>query len=805
MLADAAALCGWCADFWRDETDHYSNGVRIHYAVDVDVIMMYADAENNRVYGRVFSQADDVSGLVTALVGDFVLQRLVQPFSAADEATTMQSQPLMLIPPHGAELQRVADAISSEEAGLTGDEARRFVDAKDALSVRLHGLSFDAAVEVFLSFLSEHAPKLQNLLFGQSGNAARMAQLNLLPLGRLVGLRGHPAFKGEGCLSPPPLRDAAGRDTSEMLKVADDWYQLMLEGSQQLSPFRRSRVDDDAWVLASLQWANTDAVRRGLKQRLVLITGTPRILDAGKKRKAFHDGFDTFADAYLRDPRAFMGAKQFFAPYKGDGRDTKFRILEWMAVLFPNAIRQQRMQAQLNMDQGSTVQVDANMPDVRAITGGEALNPAVDILLSKGYRQVQGAHFPEDALSEWCDVVRHTHSQVVLQRQQDVRSRVLADLLKGLPDSGGDRFEHLMNCLSKRVQQSFSNLYLTTGVIGVEQLLDSHSSMRGVPALRFDLPEYKDAQGQCDALADQLFKKEGRPKSFDLARMYEQLAKDDDSNYHAHVLHAFVYASCGRWFSARTLCRVALLVVDSLRKADTDRRTGREAAYLMAVAERRLAIDEQKLQLAVSALNEAKRRSRGDEVQDVRFASEELAQVVTRQQLAHFKRDDTSNFNPAPVLERAQRLCEAATSGAEPRAVRRWVVRQSVTNGLLAALMAADAGMYSPQTVGSARKLMAILKSERLAPQLSTSSEQSQLYPDEISDYIWLVSAAKFESQPRAAEARQVLANWALSTRPQSLLPFEQERYRRFMLLAGVDPAITTGRTIDPESGGTVR
>ena len=54
MLADAAALCGWCADFWRDETDHYSNGVRIHYAVDVDVIMMYADAENNRVYGRVF-------------------------------------------------------------------------------------------------------------------------------------------------------------------------------------------------------------------------------------------------------------------------------------------------------------------------------------------------------------------------------------------------------------------------------------------------------------------------------------------------------------------------------------------------------------------------------------------------------------------------------------------------------------------------------------------------------------------------------------------------------------------------------
>ncbi len=792
MLAEAAALLGSCANFWRDESDHLSKGMRIHYAVDVDVVLMYCDPETttkqNR--GRIFSQADDVSELVNSLVGDFILQRFVWPVAMTANANAVTTEPLVLIPPHDEELKRVVLSISKKVAATTNSDVRQIGAAKSGLLKRLEDRQGESVDEAFLSFLSEHAPQLHNLLLGLSGPAATMARLNMLPPRRLVAMEKHLAFLGDASLKLPPSREALGGDASKMKDFATDWYRLMasspeqkLHLKQETSGFRREGIDDDARVLATLQWVNEDAACRSINRRLVLITLTDRIHEAGKQRAASHEGYDSFAAAYLRDPRAWMGSKSFFAPHGEVGNETRFSLLDWMATLFPNSIHQSR--SQLTTGDGSTVTVNAEMPDLRSVIHGDAFDSALRVLLSNRYRSIQEKSFPESALDEWRKVVRDTHTQAVLDSQHKARSKRLRELLDAMPRTDEGRFQHLMDGLAKQVQNSFSNLYLATGVIGVEQVLDEASNIKGLPALRFGA-QFEQARRICDSLTDDLFEKKRQGKPFDVGEMYSALAKEDDSNYHAHVLHAFVYASAGRWFSVRALCRVALLVVDALPGELAGRRTGREAAYLLAVAERRLADSRTRLKHARDALANARKRAGERQASDIRFESEAFAQNVTERQLEHFRDVPANPVDPTTDLREAHRICDLITSAQEPPAVRCWVLRQAVTNGLLSALIALDGGMpLSDEAQQLARKLVSVLELEHLSPKLSWSDEVRR-YRDGISDFVWLVAVASFEPNALKTEAQKMLAGLTPPPKEENIRFLEPRRFQRFLRLVGV-------------------
>lgn len=797
MLSDAATLCGWCAGHWNDETDRTEHNTKLHYAVDADVITMYSDPDRNRDNGKVFAQADEVSELVASLVGDFILHRLPGSLTGTDSDSASPAGALILIPPHNIELRSMVIAISGKVAKLSNRGLSTLVkQEKTALEKRLDGLDTDAATAEFLKFLSTHAADLHNLLLGETGAAAEMARLNLLPRHRLATPQKLPAFGNPNSLASPPLRDGVHPETISVQALADKWQDLMLMSEPpNLSPFKQNKVTGDAWALATLQWVNADAVQRNLKQRLILITGTQRLLDAGNERPASHDGFQNFAEAYLRDARALMGAKTFFALPGSNASDMKFRILEWMSVLFPNAVRQQRVVPNDAGHQALSVRVEVSLPDVQRISTGTELDGALDILIKQGYRRDEALKFPDSALKEWREVVSGTHSQMVLQHQKNVSE----DLLKGMRHgrvtaTGRDRLEHLLGALSKQVQQSFVKLYLATGVIGVEQLLDKSLSIRGLPALRFDEP-YKTAHKIFEKLAYEIFK-DPRPDKIDLAEMYDELYREDDSNYHAQVLHAFVYASSGRWLSARTLCLAALVVADTLPEPMRKRRCGREAAYLLAVAERRLAVNEKMLEPARIALKNARAdRSVDDEADDLRFESEEFAQDITQQQMVYFSDRRIFFINPLHELGRALQLCEKMLrKEREHGPIRRWVIRQTVTNGLLVALMAVDSGLRLSQIVGMARKLVSILKEEKMAPTIGSTASVAQLYKDEISDFIWLVAVAQFEKPPTSSGARAGLKNWSLSEQSHAKLPFESSRYERLMRLVAVEPIIVKPR-----------
>jgi hypothetical protein len=797
MLTEAAALTNWCARHWDDETDRAENGTRIHYAVDVDVVTFYSDPSMAGDRSFVFSDANEISEAIAGLTADFVLHRLSGSYSSSPDSSAPEGtlEPLILIPPHGAELQRVVMAISNDATSKVRQELDTLKTERAELKRRLDGLDATSSTRAFLEFIAERTPTLANLISGQTGAAAQMTALNILPRGRLTSLTAHPAFSGEDGLALPPTLHGSPAQKEQLLAAADVWQRRMLKlHSNAPGPWMLNRIADDAQALAALEWINADAVKRGTKRRLVLVTATQRILQAGLNSPASHPGFQSFGDAYLRDMRSVLGAKSLFSVPNSNASDTTFRVLEWMSVLFPKSVLQERVLSSNAAGDQLSVKVDVNLVNVADIINGKELDRSLKILNETGYRSDPGLAFPDSALAEWRSVVSGTFSEIVLSRKKRTSAQRLKRIATGAgKTSGAELLTNLLAALGRQVKRSFADLYLSTGVIGVEQLLEPNLSVRGLPALRFDTDEFRQSQQVFETLATQLFAIP-RPQQIDLQDLYQTLQNEDESNYSALVIHAFIYASSGRWFSARTLCRVALLVVDALEPAQRGTRSGREAAYLMAVAERRLAISISKLELARAALKDALDRCVGEaEKQDPRFKSEMLAQDVTRSQMAYFGTAHAKAEDAIPTLNRASQICEQVLRDQrETQSIHSWVIRQAVTNGLLSALMEAESGMRRPPTIGHSRKLIGLLEQEKMAPKLEPTQYNGEHFKDEISDFVWLIAVAKFEPVARANKARTILTAWRPTAQTHAMLAFEKQRFVRLLNAVGVEPPAAT-------------
>ena len=284
-----------------------------------------------------------------------------------------------------------------------------------------------------------------------------------------------------------------------------------------------------------------------------------------------------------------------------------------------------------------------------------------------------------------------------------------------------------------------------------------------------------------------------RPGRERLQQLYAEFRGHDLSDYHADLLLAFVFAIAGKWPQVRVQCYLAMLGIElsRLRGRLPDRASGlpvdgREASYLLAVAERRLLHGERGLEQARAALSEAMSSpSAVAQPADLRFDSESLAQFVAETQIAQRGRIRRDQFDSS--LARALVLVEQARQELN-HPVRRWVVRQAVTNGLLLAIFALELQMLPvPQLEAQSRVLVKALHDEGLAPDLENRG--LQLYPDGVSDFVWLVTTVLFVSAA-SDQSRETAREWIRQKYLDlDTLPFasslERNRHRRLLKLAG--------------------
>ena len=766
----AANLMLRCDGYWRDDHDRRL-GIEIDYAIDVDVIALFSDPRAKSKYAKVFDsdEVDGTQSLLARMLGEFILTQLPGVDAKASDPGS-----LLILSPHDDELDRMILAIA--------ERARTETSTVENLLLEF-GNSVDESrldnVEALATEIIERAPEIVEKFAIAEGSHLEARRLASLPRGRLLNaarfskyLKADARGSWKGDDSPlPPRGDIDSPERARFLEMTSQWRERL--SAQMTGRKPQYALRGDAIALATIQWANECFARHKVKRRLVLITGSEHLFNAAKAARVI--GKD-FAPEFLRHPLAFAASHDFFAQSDvalvEGAIDARLALLHWLNLFFPEVVRQEG-------DYGFSV--DKAVLDQIASNEDPDFSRAVTLLRKSESKNTDDLRaFPDGMIRNWRSVIRSATIYDELTRSEsDPLSSI--DRFKALLSShfsAGGSIAELANEIKQRTESSLSALLLNTSRLGVMQLRNAPKLMRGFPALRFDAP-YEAAQSIADELTDAFLNQAALDVRLDVARLYDELHKIDDADYHALVIHALAYAGTEHWFGARTLCLSAIGVSDRIPENERNFRLGREAAYLLAVAQRRLAESPDDLVLASNALSEARRRDPASTQEDIRFAAEELAQVAWRWQYAFYVKNDVLVIDFATYFESIRSLLRRANREPLP-AVKNWVTRQLTTNAIFVGLLRLQI-FPDTESTDSSREFLEILKARELSPDWVGTVGKGP-HCDEVSDFAyWVATAVWPESPTNAARAKQHINE--LRTPSRRLPSFDKQRKGKLIAL----------------------
>lgn len=685
LVKSAARLARYCAGLLAD-VDSRQAGWKIYYAVDSDIIGLYLAPERRANYADVFDRNDT---LLARLIGDYLLLE----FGAAE------ADPLFIVPPHDEQVARMmlriteqyiddVDEVDSAFGKLTSEKVADDIGAMQ---------SADLA-----TWLIENASVLIEVFDGRSGPGAELRRFTALGDDRLRNIEQYVDAAQPWAFPLPNPTDQLA-DITEFSEVVARWRRSLAVHRSRRQP--RYSVDEDAIVLATIEWLNRSM--EGDRRAIVLVTGTSGIWsaaasDAHRVTCGRHAG-KRFSDAYIRHPQAFMANRDFFFHRAPGDDEPVFNLVAWLNLVFPNVLTVGEWGSAV-ADVSRLPLTDSPVAPVPSANRG-----------TEGVGKVQRERQTKDdrtVISEWSTQVKAAAvARKVDLSMQDWSDRAtqLLEWLQGHMSDGWS-LERLRSDITSRAVQSLSTLYSSTVWLGLwSRLRRSPESARGIPALRFE-PPYELAQECYRIVVDAMHAdtdQQARAESLNLQEMFAKLRTVDDSNYLSHVIHALAYSTKGHWYATRTLCKIALRITKDLPVEARGSRLGREAAYLLAVAERRLARSIEDLATARQHLQDAIDKRDVGAPADLRFASEALSQDVAEFNFRYFVLNVETDVATAArsVIDRGLALLESI--GTEPLPeVQRWVEQQIVTVILNVAMVAAEFATPYPDIVQRARLVL---------------------------------------------------------------------------------------------------
>jgi hypothetical protein len=777
MISDVAKLMLRCAGYLSDRQAE-TNGWKVFYAVDADVIKLYLAPTEKSEYATVFGEAEhaDTRNLLARMMGDFIFR----DFRSAG-ANGGRIGALFTVPPHNEELKTIIFALSRRLIDAADQVERKMDVVLAQLCARVKG---DEPTEV-AQWLIDAAPMLVEVFDGRSGPRAELARFEALEESRLLNLERYEENSPPWAFPLPRLEDNP-EDFEDFKNVFSAWKERLAEHkSFHQSP---KGVIRDAYALATIELLNKRMSSE--HRKLVLVTGTHSILTAAKDHLVQQTGQppDSFADLYIRHPQSFMADASFFGSGPGGEpslhTDSAFNLMDWLDLFFPNAAQESSGQRTPLIDRAVLREFTK-----RTDTG---FHDAVNLLAASESAGGQKNGFPESILNEWRTQV-HTAS---VSRNIDspesggmLRARDLINWLRERIDQGFT-LQQLRTDLAKRAVQSLSSLYSSTSWLGLWSSTGPiRDRIRGIPALRFD-GDFQLARDYCQKVVDAMRAssrghEEGKAVNVDMAEVYSRLFKIDDSHYHGHVIHALAYATKGDWHATQTLCRIALRTADGLPDREKRDRKGREGAYLLAIAERRLALKVKDLDVAKRYLEEAELRDNVGGPKDNRFLSEAIAIDIAKLNFKVFVgKDRSSVFEELErVLPRAVELLKLTES--DPlKPAREWVRQQVLTNVLNLALIARDENLTLPQATLDHVCFFVSAANDNLLQGGSFARDR-----DAVAEFIYLAAAIVFGSDPTARRAAMTKLN---DLNFPTYSPFDKTREATFRQLAA--------RAVLPES-----
>ena len=747
LIKKAAHLATYCAGYLRD-LESKRTGWEIFYAIDADIVGLYLDPSTHKHYAGVFDKGD---ALLARLIGDFLLLEFSESGSPEELGA------LLIIPPHDDEISRMLLGITDKIIKSTEIVGSRL----DDLWSQRCDTSGKQGNQQIANWMIDNAQDLIAIFDSKSGPALELSRFAKLADDRLVNIESY-IVRTHDWAFPLPNRTDELPDLESFSGLVEKWRcRLHKHRSPKQS---KKNVDEDALVLGTLQWVNQKLELAAEKKRVLLVTGTPGIWAAAKEENhnisSDINHSKDFSDAYIRHPLAFLADQYFFFRKSENSPEPAFKLVDWLNLVFPNVLRVS--------DTGVLV------ADVSELPGGNRSN-ALD---STGKRGVQTGtpapkHDVKSILSEWetqiraAAVVRRVNIQ---ESEWTDRAKKLLDWMHEKTDAGWS-VEQLRSAINRRAVESLSALYSSTVWISLwSRLRPLKEQARGIPALRFE-HKYAKAQEYCRLMIDAVrWNGDGSHQNkLDLQSIHQNLSKDDPTHYQSHVMHALTYATKGHWYATR-----AMRIADNLPDQSRGYIRGREAAYLLAIAERRIARLVGDLVTARNCLDEAKRRQNPDEPFDVRFLSEAFAQDTAEFNFQFFVDNaGVSEEYRRSLFETGLRLLSSLDSEPLPE-VQDWVGQQVVTNVLSAGMAIYSQG--SPQTSPIASDIGKVLERVERCDRL-----RKAITTDGVANFVYTAALAIFSRN--AQERKDANARLVTLFFPAPR-PFDPAREKLFKALA---------------------
>lgn len=775
VINDAGKLLQRCAGY-RFDLDEQADGWKIHHAIDTDVFVNYLLPTQNYKHGKLFTTDRRLSQIVVLMTCEYIVRELV---TAAGSGKGQ----LLVISPHDQEINSNMLRLQLELHELH----HQLRHSPEQLEVALNAVrNHNITNQEIASLLVNDAAEFVRIMKKADGPQGAIHRFTDLPPSRLINLVRYKEPQGDGSIFefPSVPQNAKHKEFRTFSDRECQWQEALKQGAHSkpsgtarmrppkgLRTKSPSAVRTDAQVLTTLEWIN--ATLEPQRRRVVLITGSDYLYTAAADSTLPPNPWmshppQSFETHYLRHPQAFFGDDQFFSEPNGEGtgRGMGLKVLEWLNTLLPQYVGIKPW------NELSAGEANANL----------AMSPRRWHRVALQARQIAAglkeSRDPDEQVrsfvTDWSKQLRMLaveNGMTVASR--DVHTPRIVRIVKELRLAAGADWtvEKFREYLTDQARESMHKLFFSTAFLGVLVLRTEESRVRGIPALRFN-GAHKAAQEKCTYMQGLMFVGKA---DIDLHVLYKELGEGDPDNYHAHVLHAYAYAIRGHWSASCTFCRFAISVADTiLAKDPEDDRRGREACYLMSVAQRRLAHDakhprdgQRQLESARQNLEEARRRDTPGMPPDPRFDSEALAFDVSSLLLRRFGTlyiTPETEDNPLSLLREKLPVAKALLTrleGEPLREVMAWITRQIFTNILTLALLA-EIDARDAANVAHRADLMALIE---LFRERNLSPDTPNGRRDQLSDIIYWAAVIVFDKDvERAQRARKHLGEVDVST-----------------------------------------
>lgn len=586
LLTDAALQALFMRSRRQDLEDE-GLGLKFVYGVDANVVRFWGNPRShssNRVnhVGRIFRTDEDRLATATSWgLLTFIFEHIGRG-----------KYPLLVIPPIDTELAAILEALHDADPDKPRPEVR----------LELEKLTERLKKDLTPTELGKLNLKLQDLLLqeiGEHGEFRRMLLLfTRLVLARLDDVKGR---------LPDDLREVLLPSRA----VLSQWYEYgkarsgegrgenRLEGWMDRLPragtWRLEKLmDHDAEVLSRLEVWNRRLISENVGWRMLYITADHRLFRAASHHFPLELSGRSFAEAYLRHPRAYLSEDGVLGPVEdiGDGvdPDTEESVGEWLTLLTQPA---KATFGELLDTSSRTVEV----PDtIRSFSEQLASDPSrsdssgdgvADELEKKWHRFAQGALVTNPvratALSglgrdqqrpahELIRIVNEAHDKLERDRRNTLR-----DYLK-VTTALGRKFEAV---------QSRKPLIRSVAPVFFEDWRDASASIALMSNWSDDQVDEANYQAALDLIDH-----------------------DDRTPYAFYLGNAAFFAARGRWRSAALVAKRARRIGIGFHAGDAFESKakgahGREAAYFEATCLRHLATERAALGAARECLGEA--------------------------------------------------------------------------------------------------------------------------------------------------------------------------------------------------------